>query len=96
MIVNVRLFGILGKLANKRLVALLMPESATLGDVLAELGKRFGQEFVDRVLRAPRELHAYCQVFVNDNQVDDLETRLKANGSAAEVGIILLMASEGG
>jgi molybdopterin converting factor small subunit len=96
MIVNVRLFGMLGILANQRLVAFELESSATLGDVLAELEKRFGREFVDRIFRVPGEMHSYCQVFVNNAQVNGLETELKTNGAPAEVGIILLMASEGG
>ena len=96
MMVNVRLFGMLGILAKERSVALHMAERATLGDVLAELGKRFGREFMDRILRVPGEMHSYCRVFVNDMPVDDLGTELEANGSVAEVGMILLMASEGG
>lgn len=96
MIVNVRLFGMLGILANQRLVAFELESGATVGDVLAELEKRFGREFIDRLFRIPGEMHSYCQVFVNDAQVNGLETKLKSNGSPAEVGIILLMASEGG
>lgn len=96
MLVKVRLFGILSLLANERLVALDMAEGATLGDVLTELGRRFGREFTDRILRVPGEMHSYCQVFVNNAQVDDLDTELKVSGSAAEVGMILLMASDGG
>ncbi len=96
MIVNVRLFGILAILARERMVAFEMESGAILGDVITELGKRFGKEFVDRIFRVPGEMHSYCQVFVNDAQVNGLETKLKSNGSPAEVGIILLMASEGG
>ena len=96
MVVNVRLFGMLGILAKERSVALHMAERVTLGDVLAELGKRFGQGFTDQILRVPGEMHSYCQVFVNDTPVDNLEKELETNGSAAEVGMILLMASEGG
>jgi len=96
MVVNVRLFGMLGILAKQRSVAFHMAEGATLGDVVAELGKRFGREFIDRILRVPGEMHSYCQVFVNDAPVDDLKRELEAKGSAAEVGMILLMASEGG
>lgn len=96
MMVNVRLFGILGIMARERLVALHMAERATLGDVLTELGRRFGREFADQILRVPGEMHSYCQVFVNNAQVDDLKQELQANGPAAEVGMILLMASEGG
>lgn len=96
MVVNVRLFGMLGILANERLVALHMAERATLGDVLTELGKRFGREFMERIFRVPGEMHSYCQVFVNNSPVDDLDKELETNGSVAEVGMILLMASEGG
>ena len=96
VLVKVRLFGILGLLASEHLVALDMAEGATLGDVLAELGGRFGREFTDRLLRVPGEMHSYCQVFVNDTKVSDLDMELKANGSAAEVEMILLMASDGG
>jgi len=96
MIVNVRLFGILGILANQRLVAFEMESGAILGDVITELGKRLGKEFVNRIFRVPGELHSYCQVFVNNAQVNDLDMELKSNGAPAEVGIILLMASEGG
>ena len=96
MVVNVRLFGMLGILFKERSVALQMAERATLGDVLTELGKRFGREFMERVFRVPGEMHSYCQVFVNNNEVDDLDKELETNGSVTEVGMILLMASEGG
>ena len=96
MVVNVRLFGMLRILANQRLVAFELDSCATLGDVLAELGRRFGGEFVNRIFRVPGEMHSYCQVFVNETQVSDINLELKTNGAPAEVGIILLMASEGG
>ena len=96
VLVNVRLFGILNLLSNERLVTLPMAEGATLGDVLTELGKRFGREFMERILRAPGEMHSYCRVFVDNDQVDDLNKQLVVNGSAAEVGMILLLASDGG
>ena len=96
MVVNVRLFGILRLLANQRLVAFELDSGATLRDVIAELGSRFGREFVGRIFRVPGELHSYCQLFVNNAQVNDLDMQLKTNGAPAEVGIILLMASEGG
>ncbi len=73
-----------------------MADGATLGDVLVELGGRFGREFTDRLLRVPGEMHSYCQVFVNNTQVSDLGMELRADGSAAEVDMILLMASDGG
>jgi molybdopterin converting factor small subunit len=96
MRVNVRLFGILAILAKERSVALQLDEPATLGDVLAELAQRFGREFADHIFRVEGEMHSYCGVFVNNAQVRDLKQELPAGGAAAEVGMILLMASEGG
>ena len=83
MIVNVRLFGILRILANQRLVAFELESGATLGDVISELCRRLGKEFVSRIFRVPGEMHSYCQVFVNNAQVNDLDVQLKTNGAPA-------------
>ncbi len=96
MVVNVQLFGILGILAKERRVALNLPAGSTLGDVVAELGRRFGRRFLENIVRVPGELHSYCEIFVNNQRVDQFGAVLEAAGSAIEVGIILLMASEGG
>lgn len=94
--VTVRLFGILAALTHERLIKLHLPTGSTVGDVIAELGERFGRDFLDRIVRVPGELHSYCELFVDSEQVDDLNTEIKANGAAAEIGVILFMASEGG
>ena len=96
VIVKVQLFGILGAMTRERLVVLNLSQGSTLGDVLMELGRRFGEGFHDRIFRAPGELFSYCRIFLNDIQVDDLTMKIEAKGPEAEVGIILLMASEGG
>jgi hypothetical protein len=94
--VTVRLFGILALLTHERVIHFLLPERATVGDVIAELGKRFGDDFLDRVLRVPGELHSYCSLFVNGEQVDELNLEIAPDGAAADIGVILFMASEGG
>jgi hypothetical protein len=94
--VTVRLFGILAVLTHERLIHFLLPNRATVADVIGELGKRFGGNFLDRVLRVPGELHSYCSLFVNGRQVDDLSLEIAPDGTAAEIGVILFMASEGG
>jgi hypothetical protein len=94
--VTVRLFGILALLTHERVIHFLLPERATVGDVIAELGKRFGDDFLDRVLRVPGELHSYCSFFVNGEQVDDLNLEIAPDGAATDIGVILFMASEGG
>jgi hypothetical protein len=94
--VTVRLFGILAVLTHERIIRFLLPKRATVGDVIGELGKRFGRNFLDRVLRVPGEMHSYCSLFVNGEQVDDLSFEIAPDGTAAEIGVILFMASEGG
>jgi molybdopterin converting factor small subunit len=94
--VTVRLFGILALLTRERLVELTLSKGCTAGDVLSELGNRFGAEFLARILRVPGELRTYCALFVNGKQVDDLNTEIAADHAPAEVGVILFMASEGG
>jgi hypothetical protein len=94
--VTVRLFGILALLTHERSIHFLLPERATVGDVIAELGKRFGADFLDRVLRVPGELHSYCALFANGEQVADLNREIAPDGAAADIAVILFMASEGG
>lgn len=96
MPVTVRLFGILALLARQRLVELTLFRGCTAGDVLSELGERFGADFLARLLRVPGELRTYCALFVNGTQVDDLNAKIAADCARAEVGVILFMASEGG
>ena len=94
--VTVRLFGILAALARQRLVVFHLSAGANVGDVLAELGNRFGRDFFERIVRRPGELQSCCALFVNNEQVDDLNTEIKSSGTATEIGVILFMASEGG
>jgi hypothetical protein len=94
--VTVRLFGMLALLTRERVIHLVLPERATIADVIGELGKRFGRDFVERVLRAPGELYSYCSLFLNGEQVDDLSLKIAPDGAATEIGVILFMASEGG
>ena len=96
MPVTVRLFGILALLARERLIELTLFRGCTAGDVLTELGKRFGADFLARILRVPGELRTYCALFVNGKQVDNLNTQIAADDAVADVAVILFMASEGG
>ena len=94
--VTVRLFGILALLTRERLVEMTLPRGATAGDVLNELGKRFGPDFLLRILRVPGELRTYCAFFANGEQVNDLNKEVAHDGGPAEIAVILFMASEGG
>ena len=95
MPVTVRLFGILKLLMRERLVELNLPEGATVGDVLRELGKRFGGDCLARIWRAPAQRGSGCALFVNGEPVDDIDTEVAASGATAEVAVTLFMAAEG-
>jgi len=92
--VAVRLLGILVLLTRERSVELTLPKGATAGDVLSELGKRFGGDFLARILRVPGELRSYCALFINGEQVADLNTGVAADRATAEVAVTLFMGSE--
>ena len=94
--VTVRLFGILAALARERLVIFQLSAGSKVSDVLAELGNRFGRDFFERIVRRPGELQSCCALFVNGEQVDDLNTEIKTTDVTTEIGVILFMASEGG
>ena len=94
--VTVRLFGILAALAHERVVVVHLFAGCSVGDVLGELGKRFGRDFFERIVRRPGELQSCCALFVNNEQVNDLNIEINNSGATTEIGVILFMASEGG
>lgn len=94
--VTVRLFGILALLTRQRLIDMTLAKGATAGDVLGELGRRFGPDFLARIVRVPGELRSHCAFFANGEQVNDLNTEVAREGGPAEIAVILFMASEGG
>lgn len=94
--VIVRLFGILAVLTHERVIQFNLPKGSTVGHIVEELGKRFGADFLSRILRVPGELQSYCSLFVNGEPADDLKAQIGADGAPAEVVVILFMASEGG
>jgi hypothetical protein len=94
--VTVTLFGMLSVLAHQRLVQFYLPRGSTLADVIDELGRRFGGDFLGRILRVPGEFQSYCSLFVNGEPVEDLGMEIKPSGATAQIGVILFMASEGG
>lgn len=93
---HVWLFGVLSRLDPERPVVLHLPDGFTAGDVVTRLGERYGAKFLGHVLSAPGEKFSHCRIFVNGSPVEDLDTPIEANGSAADIEMILLIAAEGG
>ncbi|MBI4292638.1 MAG: MoaD/ThiS family protein [Betaproteobacteria bacterium] len=94
--VNVWLYGSLARMVEKRPLALQLPQGSSVGDVLAELGRRFGEEFTDRVVGADGQKFSHCRVFVDGLRMEDMGLPVDKGPSPATVEIILLAAIEGG
>jgi len=94
--VNVWLYGSLARMLEKRPLELQLPQGFSVGDVLAELGRRYGAEFTERIVGADGRKFSHCRVFVDGLRIEDMGVPVNAGASPAMVEIILLAAIEGG
>jgi len=89
-------YGTLAGVLAERPLALQLPEGFSVGDILAELGRRYGDEFSNLVIGGDGRKFRHCRVFVDGLPADDVETPVRVAQSPALVEIILLTAIEGG
>lgn len=94
--VDVWLYGSLASVMAKRPLQLQLSQGFSVGDVIAELGRRYGKVFSDRVIGADGRKFSHCRVFVDGMPAEDIEAPVTAGPSPAMVEIILLTAIEGG
>lgn len=94
--IKVWLYGALASASVERPLDLTLAHGFTVRDVFAELTRRYGDEFRERVIGADGRKFSHCRVFVNGLRVDDLGMPLSAAAAPAVVEIILLAAIEGG
>ena len=94
--VRVELFGILATLTSSRALTLQLPAKASVGDVIASLRARFGDELFDHVYKAQGTLNGCCRVFIDGCPTDDLEAPLARGAGSPTVEVILLTPAEGG
>jgi hypothetical protein len=92
--VQIWLFGSLADALPERPVELQFPLPFSIGDVIAELGRRCGNEFISRVTSPDGSLLRHCRVFVDGEAVEDL--RACVQDPVAQIEMILLTAAEGG
>ena len=101
-LVNVKLSGRWGlteieKELARAPVDLELPANATGQDVLQCLANRYGSRFQRKALKGNGELRAEVRMFVGDQPVEDLATRIGGELSrGAEVSIVLLAPLVGG
>lgn len=94
--VNVWLYGSLASVSAERPLVLELPYDFTVGEVLAELVRRYGEEFSDQVIGVDGKKLRHCRVFVDGHPADDPEAPVHTGPSPALVEMILLTAIEGG
>jgi hypothetical protein len=90
------LFGSLADGVVERPVTVEFRGPFSVGDVIAELGRRCGRIFLDRVTDAGGRIVRNCRVFVNGQPVDDTTTPIRADALQTDIELILLTAAEGG
>ena len=96
MEISVSLFGALGAMARARTVSLHLSHGARLGDVLTALAERIGPKFLPAILRETGELKTHMRIYLNDEQVRDLDMELSSAEPAARIHMILMHAGQGG
>ena len=94
--VQVWLFGSLADGFVERPVTVEVRRLFSVGDVIAEMGRRCGRAFLDRVTAPGGGILRYCRVFVNGQSVDDATAPIQATETPTQVEMILLTAAEGG
>ncbi len=91
--VRVRLFGMLVGREVANPLILQFESGCALRDVIAELGRRLGREFLRHVVSDSGESFNTCRLFLDGEPVQDMATPIPA---AASVEIILFREIEGG
>jgi hypothetical protein len=94
--VQVFLFGTLAKATADRPITLALHHPFRIADVMAELGRRYGGEFLS-LIAAPNGVKLnHCRVYVNGEPATDPARPIQCGRSSAQIEIILLTAVEGG
>lgn len=88
-----------GRMANPEVtnpVQLRMAAGCTVRDVIDELGRRLGPEFLRSVLNERGEAFNTCRVFLEGEVARDIAAPVPRRSAATTVEIILLREIEGG
>ncbi len=92
--VDVWLFGSLAEAVPERPLTLEFRNPFSIDDVIAELGRRYGDGFLSLVTSPEGGMLRHCRVFVNGEDVEDTQAPVCAQ--APQIEMILLTAAEGG
>ena len=94
--VQVWLFGGLAGPGMTNPLVLQFAGGCVLRDVVDELGRRFGPEFLRTLVSESGESFNTCRVFLDGEAAKDMATPISGGPAAATVEIILFREIEGG
>lgn len=90
------LFGMLAGSKATNPMVLQFAGACTLRDVIDELGRRLGPDFLRTVVSESGETLNTCRVFLNGEFAKNIATPISAGAAPATVEIILFREIEGG
>lgn len=95
--VQVKFYGIVKGLIEEPEVRLPLPREGSARDVIKGLVARYGAPLAERILDAQGELYPNVKLFINNKEIQDLETKLLApDKETAQVIVYILSSVEGG
>lgn len=94
--VRVKLFGMPVAAPVPHPIVLRFEGGCALRDVIDELGRRLGPQFLRGVLKQNGESFNTCRLFLNGEPVQELATAIPGGPTGASVEIILFREIEGG
>jgi hypothetical protein len=94
--VDIWLFGSLAEAVAERPLTLEFRNPFSIDDVIAELGRRYGDAFLSLVTSPDGGMLRHCRVFVNGEDVEDTGAPVCAQEPLSQIEMILLTAAEGG
>ena len=94
--VPIWLFGSLADGSGERPIAVEFRGAFSAVDVIAEVGRRCGRIFLDRVTDAGGAVFRNCRVFVNGQPVESTTEPIRTDPMRTDIELILLTAAEGG
>lgn len=93
--VRVSFMGDLTSLIGQRNVAAMVPEEATVGDLLQALSDTYGDKFTQRVFQTPDKLQHTILIFVEGEEINQ-SAGLATPLADGEVEVIMLPMLGGG
>ena len=94
--VQVWLFGSLADAIAERPLTLEFQGPFAVDDVIAELGRRCGPEFLFKLTSSGGEPLRHCRVYLDGEEIEDTAAMVRTSKACAQMEMILLTAAEGG